>query len=305
MATAFVFPGQGSQSVGMGGDWLGRSDLVKQTFDEADEALGEALSETILQGPIEELTKTENTQPALLTVSVAYARVLAAEGLAPDVVAGHSLGEYSALVAAGAMAFDDAVRVTRLRGQAMQSAVPLGVGTMAAVIGQKDPAVIEDICARAAEGQVCEPAAFNTPGQIVIAGHVEAIDRAVALLKEEGKGVGKKLTVSAPFHCSLLTPAGEALGEALADVAVQAPSVPYVPNTTGQWTEDATAESIKAALVDQVSKPVLWQPGMEAMTERGVDRWIEVGSGRTLVGLVKRFNRKTTTITFESEGWRA
>jgi len=305
MTTAFVFPGQGSQSVGMGGDWLGRSELVQQTFAEADEALGEALSAIIADGPIEDLTRTENTQPALLTVSVAYARVLAAEGVTADVVAGHSLGEYSALVAAGALDFADAVRVTRLRGQAMQSAVPLGVGTMAAVIGQKDPDVVRDICERAAEGEVCEPAAFNTSGQIVIAGHVGAIDRAVALLKDEGKGVGKKLTVSAPFHCSLLTPAGEALAAALADVAVSTPTVPYVPNTTGVWTTDATAESIKAALVDQVSKPVLWQPGMESMIEHGVDRWIEVGSGRTLVGLVKRLNRKANVITFESEDWRA
>jgi [acyl-carrier-protein] S-malonyltransferase len=306
MATAFVFPGQGSQSVGMGSEWLGRSDLVKQTFAEADEALGEALSSTILEGPIEALTRTENTQPALLTVSVAYYRVLEAEGLLPDVVAGHSLGEYSALVASGALAFADAVRLTRLRGEAMQSAVPLGVGTMAAIIGIKDPTVVEQLCIDAAEGQVLEPAGYNTPGQIVIAGNVEAVDRAVALVGER-RGVGKKLTVSAPFHCSLLEPAGVKLGAALADVSFTTPRCAYVPNATAAWTDpaDASGEFISARLVEQVCKAVRWQQTMEVMKAHGVERWIEVGAGRTLVGLVKRLERKANVTTFESEGWRA
>jgi [acyl-carrier-protein] S-malonyltransferase len=304
MTTAFVFPGQGSQAVGMGGDWLGRSALVKQTFDEADSALGERLSEVILQGPLEELTKTENTQPALLTVSVAYWRVLEAEGLRPDVVAGHSLGEYSALVCAGALSFADAVRLTRLRGLAMQSAVPLGVGTMAALIGIKEPEVVEAICREAAQGQVVEPAGYNTPGQVVIAGHVDAVNRAVEGAKDH-RGMGKLLNVSAPFHCSLLVPAGERLGEALADVEIGPLSVPYVPNTTGAWTEAPPAEVVKANLVEQVSKAVLWEATMRSMIEHGVDKWLEVGAGRTLVGLVKRLERKADVDAFESEAWRA
>ena len=304
MSTAFVFPGQGSQQVGMGQDWLDRSDLVKQTFAEADEALGDKLSQIILEGPDELLTQTENTQPALLTVSVAYYRVLAAEGLQPDVVAGHSLGEYSALVAGGALAFADAVRLTRLRGQAMQSAVPLGVGTMAALLGIKDNSVIEQICLDAAQGEIVEPAGFNTPGQAVVAGHVSAVQRAMALAKERGAFGAKQLNVSAPFHCSLLTPAGERLAQALADVELQPLSCAYVPNVTGQWTENPDAEFIKQMLIEQVSKPVMWQATMESMMERGVDRWLEVGAGRTLVGLVKRLHRKADVVTFESEKWR-
>ncbi len=304
MSTAFVFPGQGSQAVGMGSDWLGRSALVQQTFDEADAALGESLSRIILQGPMEDLTRTENTQPALLTVAVAYWRVLQAEGLAPDVVAGHSLGEYSALVCAGALGFADAVRLTRLRGEAMQNAVPLGVGTMAAIIGIKDAAVIDALCEEAAQGQVVEPAGLNTPGQVVIAGHVEAVNRAVDLAKDK-RGMGKLLNVSAPFHCSLLAPAGEALAEALADVAIGPLSVPYVPNVTGAWTEDPSAEVVKANLVEQVSKAVLWEATLRSMMEHGVDRWLEVGAGRTLVGLVKRLERKANVDSFESESWRA
>jgi [acyl-carrier-protein] S-malonyltransferase len=289
----------------MGSDWLGKSDLVKETFDEADDALGEPLSKVILEGPIEALTRTENTQPALLTVSVAYWRVLEAEGLLPDAVAGHSLGEYSALVCAGALAFADAVRLTRLRGQAMQSAVPMGVGAMAAIIGIRDPSVVEELCRDAAQGQVLEPAGYNTPGQIVIAGHVEAVDRAVAMVGDR-RGVGKKLTVSAPFHCSLLKSAGETLRTGLAEVEFSTPRCPYVPNATAQWTppDEATGEYISARLVEQVCKAVRWQQTMGVMKENGVDRWVEVGAGRTLVGLVKRFERKANVVTFESEAWK-
>ena len=304
MTTAFMFPGQGSQKVGMGADWLGRSDLVKQTFEEADEALGEKLSSVILDGPIEDLTRTENTQPALLTVSVAYWRVLDAEGITPDVVAGHSLGEYSALVAAGCLDFADAVRVTRLRGQAMQSAVPLGVGSMAAILMAREEQTILDLCAKAAEGEVLEPAGFNTKGQTVIAGHATAIARAVEMAGEfRVKGV--QLNVSAPFHCSLLEPAEQKLGAALADIDLKPLSVPYVPNVTGEWTMDPSADSVRANLVAQVSKPVRWLPSMESMKANGVDNWLEVGHGRTLVGFVKRWDRKTTMSTFEEEKWRS
>lgn len=303
MSTAYVFPGQGSQTVGMGSDWLGRSALVKQTFEEADDALGEKLSDVILEGPIEDLTRTENTQPALLTVSVAYWRVLQAEGLTPDVVAGHSLGEYSALVCAGALPFADAVRVTRLRGQAMQSAVPVGEGTMAAILLIKDEAVIEELCARAAEGEVLEPAGFNTVGQTVIAGATAAVQRAVALAGEY-KGRGVELNVSAPFHCSMLSPAEGPLGEALAAVEIAPLSCPYVPNVTGAWAADPSAESVRSNLVGQVSKPVRWLQTMQSMADHGVDQWLEVGHGRTLVGFVKRFDRKAASSTFEEEKWR-
>jgi len=305
MSTAYIFPGQGSQTVGMGGDWLGRSALVKQTFDEADEALGQPLSKIILEGPLEDLTRTENTQPALLTVAVAYWRVLQAEGLLPDVVAGHSLGEYSALVCAGALDFADAVRLTRLRGQAMQSAVPVGVGSMAAILRIDEPAALAALCEAATEdGQILEPAGFNTVGQVVVAGHIEAVRKAVELAREH-KGIGQMLNVSAPFHCSLLIPAGEALGEALADVSISDLAFPYVPNVTGAWTVGATPEAVRANLVDQVSKPVRWLQGMRSMVEGGVDRWLEVGSGRTLCGLVKRMDRKADLSNFESESWKA
>jgi [acyl-carrier-protein] S-malonyltransferase len=287
----------------MGSDWLGRSDLVRQTFAEADEALGDSLSTIILKGPMEDLTRTENTQPALLTVSVAYWRVLEAEGVTPDVVAGHSLGEYSALVCAGALDFSDAVRLTRLRGQAMQSAVPLGIGSMAALIRIDSEDTVLALCSAATCGdEVLEPAGYNTVGQVVIAGHITAIKKALDLAGDFG-GIGKELTVSAPFHCSMLLPAGEKLGEALADVDIKPLGLPYVPNVTGEWTVDPSADTVRSNLVAQVSKPVMWLPGMRAMAKNGVTSWLEVGSGRTLQGLVKRFDRKADISGFEAEGW--
>jgi [acyl-carrier-protein] S-malonyltransferase len=287
----------------MGSDWLGRSDLVRQTFAEADEALGDSLSTIILKGPMEDLTRTENTQPALLTVSVAYWRVLEAEGVTPDVVAGHSLGEYSALVCAGALDFSDAVRLTRLRGQAMQSAVPLGIGSMAALIRIDSEDTVLALCSAATCGdEVLEPAGYNTVGQAVIAGHITAIKKALDLAGDFG-GIGKELTVSAPFHCSMLLPAGEKLGEALADVDIKPLGLPYVPNVTGEWTVDPSADTVRSNLVAQVSKPVMWLPGMRAMAKNGVTSWLEVGSGRTLQGLVKRFDRKADISGFEAEGW--
>ncbi|MCO4770320.1 MAG: ACP S-malonyltransferase [Deltaproteobacteria bacterium] len=304
MTTAFMFPGQGSQTVGMGADWLGRSDVVKRTFEEADEALGESLSSVILEGPIEALTRTENTQPALLTVSVAYWRVLQAEGKAPDVVAGHSLGEYSALVAAGCLDFADAVRLTRLRGRAMQSAVPEGVGSMAAILMARDEESITNLCAKAAQGEVLEPAGFNTNGQTVIAGHSTAIARAVEQASDF-RLRGVQLNVSAPFHCSLLAPAEAVLREGLDAVDIKPLSVPYVPNVTGAWTVDPSAEQVKNNLVEQVSNPVRWLQTMAAMKEAGVDQWLEVGHGRTLVGFVKRFDRKANLSSFEEEKWRS
>ncbi|MCK6526369.1 ACP S-malonyltransferase [Myxococcota bacterium] len=298
MKTAFIFPGQGSQSVGMGKEALERSPVVRHTFEEADDALGTPLSRVILEGPLEVLTETENTQPALLTVSVAYARLLAEEGVPePDVVAGHSLGEYSALVVAGALSFSDAVRLTRLRGQAMQRAVPLGVGTMAAFMGIADPAALDAICAEAAQGQVVEPAGYNCPGQLVVAGHVEAVDRACEIALARGAMMAKRLNVSAPFHCSLLTPAGERLRAALREVRITPPRMPYVPNVEARLCSDA--DGIPERLITQVSRPVLWEQGMRAMLAAGVARFAEVGAGRTLVGLAKRIDRKIAAQAFE------
>lgn len=305
MATAYIFPGQGSQSVGMGGVWRERSVVVRRTFEEADDALQAKLSDVILKGPLEDLTRTENTQPALLTVSVAYWRVLETEGLRPDVVAGHSLGEYSALVAAGALDFADAVRLTRLRGRAMQSAVPAGRGGMAALLRIDEPEKVAALCAAAAgHGQVLEAAAFNTVGQAVVAGHVEAVQRAVELARDFG-GMAQPLNVSAPFHCSLLLPAGEELAAAMEAVCFRPLAVPYVPNVTGAWTVGPTPADIRGWLVEQVSRPVMWLQGMRAMVDHGVDRWLEVGAGRTLVGLVRRMDRKAEASDFESEGWRS
>jgi [acyl-carrier-protein] S-malonyltransferase len=185
----------------------------------------------------------------------------------------------------------------------MQSAVPVGVGTMAAIIGIKDPDVIDKLCTEAAQGQVLEPSAYNTMGQVVIAGHVEAVDRACDLAKSY-RGIAKKLNVSAPFHCSLLAPAGLRLSEALANAAIAPLRVPYVPNVTAEWTQTSTADEIRDRLVRQVSTPVMWQQSMATMVERGVDTWLEVGAGRTLCGLIKRFERKATASGFESESWR-
>jgi [acyl-carrier-protein] S-malonyltransferase len=303
MTVALVFPGQGSQRVGMGKEWLTRSETVRRTFEEADDALSQKLSSVILDGPAEALRETENTQPALLTVSVAYARVLEEAGVRPGVVAGHSLGEYSALVCANALSFADAVRLTRLRGRAMQSAVPLGVGTMAAILGISDPDVVVAICKDAAQGEVVEPAGYNTPGQVVVAGSVGAVRRACEVARERG-GMGKELEVSAPFHCSLLVPAGEVLRDAVAKVEVLPLRCPYVPNVTAEWLDAPRPEVVRAHLVAQVSRPVLWEQSMRTMASHGVSRWLEVGSGRTLCGLIKRFDRKAEAQDFEAETWR-
>lgn len=297
---AFVFPGQGSQSVGMGSNWLDRAP-VRRAFELADEALSEPLSRLIADGPLEDLTQTRNTQPALVTVSVAYAWLLLEEGYSFDAVAGHSLGEYSALVVAGSLDFQDAIRLTRLRGELMQTATPLGTGTMAAIMGIKDEQAILDLCAAAAEDQVLEPAAFNSPGQVVVAGHVDAVRRACERAKEFGAFGAKELTVSAPFHCSLLSAAGQGLERALAEVEVKSPTVPYAPNTLGRVLQQASPDDIRAHLVRQVSEPVRWQQGVGSMVQDlGVKTFWEVGPGRVLTGLIKRTDRSLEIQNFDS-----
>lgn len=287
MKTAFIFPGQGSQVVGM------QAGLDPDTFAEADEALGVSLSRVIEEGPVEKLAETEFTQPALLTTGIAMVRTLRRERpeLVPVAAAGHSLGEYGALVAAGALEFADAVRLVRLRGRAMQAAVPLGVGTMAAIVGLETDEVIA-LCLEHANGEVVELAGHNCPGQTVIAGHVGAVERVC-----DAVGAGaRRLTVSAPFHCSLLGPAAEALREALATVPIAAPTVPVVHNVDAQVTQDPAG--IRARLVEQVIRPVRWVECVQALKQLGVERCLELGPGRTLAGLGRRIDRTLPVVGF-------
>jgi [acyl-carrier-protein] S-malonyltransferase len=286
MQTALVFPGQGSQRVGMGKELAIQYPEARAAYAEADDALGFALSRLCWDGPEDDLTLTTNTQPAILTTSIAVYRVLAARGLAGDVVAGHSLGEWSALVAAGALTLGEAVKLTRLRGAAMQEAVPVGQGAMAALMGLPLEAA-KTLCASAsAPGEPCEPANLNGGGQIVISGHAAAIDRAVAAAKPAGAKRAVKLTVSAPFHCSLMKPAAERLAAALAPVAIAPPRVPVVANVTAQPTTDPG--EIKRLLVEQVTAPVRWEESVQKLAALGVTRAFELGAGSVLKGLVKR-----------------
>ena len=286
MKTALLFPGQGSQRVGMGRDLAIKFETAKRTYEEADEALGFAISKICWEGPEDALTLTQNTQPAILTTSIAVFRVLKERGLAFDVVAGHSLGEWSALVAAGALSLRDAVKLTHLRGQFMQEAVPVGIGAMAAIMGVPLDK-LKDVCAKASSaGEPVEPANLNGGGQIVISGHTSAVDRAIPLAKEAGAKIAKKLAVSAPFHCSLMQPARQRLEVAMADTVVKAPSVPVVANVTAAATTDAA--QIKDLLIQQVTAPVRWEESIQAIAKSGVTRAYELGSGAVLKGLVKR-----------------
>lgn len=286
MTTALLFPGQGSQRVGMGRDLAHASEVAKRTYAEADDALGFAISTICFEGPEDVLTLTKHTQPAILTTSIAVFRTLLERGLTFDVVAGHSLGEWSALVAAGALDLRDAVRLTHLRGTFMQEAVPVGEGAMAALMGL-DLAGTRALCEQAAApGEPCEPANLNGGGQIVISGHTAAIDRAIAAAKPAGAKRAIKLQVSAPFHCSMMAPARERLAAALADITVRAPSVPVVANVTATATRDPV--EIKRLLIEQVTAPVRWEESIQAIAAMGVTRAYELGSGAVLKGLVKR-----------------
>jgi len=289
---AFLFPGQGSQHAGMGKDLAENFPVARQVFEEANDALGVDLASLCFNGPEEDLKLTANTQPAILTTSIAALRVLETEtGIAPNCAAGHSLGEYSALVCAGALNFADAVRIVRQRGTFMQEAVPVGTGAMAAILGL-DKETLERVCQDAALGQVVSPANFNSAGQVVIAGNTEAVDRAMNLAKEHGAKRALPLPVSAPFHCSLMIPAGERLADVLADIKVGDMTVPVITNVEATPNQDASR--VCQLLVDQVSAPVLWEDTIACMIKLGVERYIEIGPGKVLAGLVKRMAKDST-----------
>src|SRR5919107_2668561 len=287
MSVAFIFPGQGSQAPGMGRELAERYAAAREVFEEADEALGFALSRLCFDGPAEELQLTENTQPAILATSVAALRAAEDEGLPrPDFVAGHSLGEYSALVAAGALSLRDAVTVVRKRGRYMQEAVPVGAGAMAAVMGA-DVETVEAVCREAArEGEVCSAANINSPGQIVIAGSAAAVERALPILKERGAKRAIALKVSAPFHCALMLPAQERLAADLDEIEFRDLSVPLVTNVDAAVIR--TGSEARAALVRQVSSPVRWRESLELLSREGVGLFVEVGPGKVLSGLVRQ-----------------
>ncbi|GLR78052.1 ACP S-malonyltransferase [Azospirillum oryzae] len=299
MTRAFVFPGQGSQAVGMGRELAEAFEVARHTFEEVDDALNQRLSRLMVEGPEADLTLTENAQPALMAVSVAVMRVLASEGGVDlskhaTFVAGHSLGEYSALCAAGAFSLGDTARLLKLRGQAMQKAVPVGKGAMAALLGA-DLDQAQAIAADAAQGEVCSIANDNSVGQVVISGSADAIDRAIALAAERGLKRSVRLPVSAPFHCSLMQPAADAMAEALANVTISAPVVPVVANVTASAVSDPN--TIRRLLVEQVTGMVRWRECVLYMKEQGVERLVEVGSGKVLAGLTKRIDKDLAAVS--------
>jgi [acyl-carrier-protein] S-malonyltransferase len=298
MTTAFVFPGQGSQAVGMGKDLAEALPEARAVFEEVDDALGLKLSAIMWEGPADVLTLTENAQPALMAVSVAVARVIANGGFALSdkvaFVAGHSLGEYSALTATGALTLADSARLLRRRGQAMQRAVPVGDGAMAALLGADFDLGVEIASAAAGDG-VCQVANDNGGGQLVISGSRAAVDRAIEISKERGVKRAMQLPVSAPFHCTLMQPAADEMAEALADVAIAEPIIPVVANVTAAVVSDP--EMSRTLLVEQVTKMVRWRESVLFMRDQGVDKLVEVGTGKVLAGLTKRIDRDIKSVS--------
>lgn len=287
-----IFPGQGSQYVGMGKRIAQEFSIARETFSEADHILGCALSELCFQGSVEELVRTENCQPAVLAVSVAHLRVLQQEGIMPDVVAGHSLGEYTGLVCAGVLSFEDALRLVRKRGIFMERAVPRGKGAMAAILGMDEQAV-EEICRRVSSGKVLAPANFNCPGQVVVSGETEAIEDVFTLVNQKyGSGV-IKLQVSGPFHCSLMKSAAEALREALENVRFRRLEIPIITNVDARVNFDKNR--IAEKLIEQMTKPVLWHETLKRMMTLGVRTIVEVGPNRKLLGFIKKLKREVAT----------
>ena len=295
---AFLFPGQGSQVIGMGKELADKYPVARQTFEEADEALGYKLSQLCFEGPEDQLRLTEITQPAILTASVAAFRVLSEKGLKPNFVAGHSLGEYSAHVAAGTFSFADAVRTVRNRGKFMQEAVPVGVGAMAAILGI-DLDKVTAICTDASQGEVCEAANINSPGQIVISGHATAVERAIKWAVERGAKKAVLLPVSAPFHCSLMEPARECLAADLQGLQFQNPAIPVVCNVDAALV--AEAEPSRDALVRQVTGSVKWEQSVRLLIDQGVGTFVEVGPGRVLWGLMRQIDRSKTCLNVGDE----
>ena len=292
---AFIFPGQGSQKVGMGKALADAFPICRETFEEADAALGEPLSRLCFEGPEDQLTLTENQQPAILAVSVAALRFVESLGLQPSFVAGHSLGEYSANVAAGTLTFADALRTVRRRGRYMQEAVPVGAGAMAAVLGL-DPALVAQACEEAAQGEVVSPANLNGAGQVVIAGARDAVARAGERAKALGARRVVPLAVSAPFHCALMKPAEERLAPELRALRTSQPRVPVVANVDGEPKRSA-ADAIEA-LIRQVSSPVRWEDVVLRLASEGVTTYVEVGPGTALSGMVRRIQREATIVNF-------
>lgn len=291
----FVFPGQGSQHVGMGRDIYERYDEAKRVFERASEVLGYDVASLCFNGPDEELNSTVRTQPCILTVSIAIYRVLIDKGLKPSLTAGHSLGEYSALVASGVLDLDKALILTEKRGQFMQEAVPEGMGLMAAILGLKRKEV-DEICLSVRSGYVV-PANYNCPGQIVIAGEKKAVEEAISLAKEAGAKRAVPLSVSVPSHCALMAEASERLAELLKDIDFHSPSVPVVNNADALFLTNI--ESIKSSLVRQLSSPLLWEDSIKAIIDSGIETFIEVGPGKVLSGLIRRIDPEVTVLNVE------
>ena len=291
MTRAFVFPGQGAQTIGMGKAFADNYPAAKAVFEEVDEALGESLSTLIWEGDIADLTLTQNAQPALMATSLAAMAALNSEGVnieSASYVAGHSLGEYSALCASGALSLSDTARLLRTRGQAMQAAVPVGVGAMAALLGL-DFAGATGVAEEAAQGEVCQAANDNDPGQVVVSGHKAAVERAVEIAKEKGAKRAVLLPVSAPFHCALMQPAADAMAEALASVTVSAPAVPVIANVRAEAVSDP--DVIRSLLVEQVTGSVRWRESMGWAATHGVTEVYEIGAGKALSGMIRRIDR--------------